>query len=201
MMRATKIRLSPEEKALVLDPGWILTKRSVMDKVAALLGELADQYRAQTAGLEGLTPALKEGFPKLSRGENYRGLPYMILDYPAVFDRENVFAVRTLFWWGHYFSITIHLKGKYLYRHLPGLLDGLERGGGGEWHLAVSEDEWVHAVEQGHYTPYHALGGAQRTALAERPFFKMASTIPLDRWDDLYEQLGNRFGEILEWVG
>ena len=201
MMRVTKIRLSPEEKALVLDPGWILTKRSVMDKVAALLGDLADQYRATTAGLETLAPPLKDGFPKLSRGENYRGLPYMILDYPALFDRVDVFAVRTLFWWGHYFSITLHLKGQYLGRYLPGLLKSLERSGGGEWHLAVSDDEWVHAVEEESYTLYRAMDGIQKAALADRPFFKMAWIVPLDRWDDLYEQLNNRFEEILEWMG
>ena len=51
--------------------------------------------------------------PKISRGENYNGLPYVMLDYPRCFGKEDVFAMRTMFWWGNFFSITWHLKGKY----------------------------------------------------------------------------------------
>lgn len=200
-MRPTKIHLSPEEKALVLDPGWILTKRSIMDKVGVLLGELAERYRARAALSNTLGEDMKGRFPKLSRGENYRGLPYMILDYPAVFDREHVFAIRTLFWWGHYFSLTVHLKGHYRDRYLPALLEGLMGARGREWYLAVSEDEWVHAVGAGDYIRIGDLQDTQRAAVAGRSFFKMTWVIPLDQWDNLCDRLEERFGEILEWMG
>ena len=51
--------------------------------------------------------------PKISKGENYNGLPYVMFDYPRFFTKENVFAVRTFFWWANYFSVTLHLKGEY----------------------------------------------------------------------------------------
>jgi len=35
--------------------------------------------------------------PKISKGENYEGLPWVILDFPRYFDKENVFAIRCFF--------------------------------------------------------------------------------------------------------
>src|SRR6185369_7340402 len=50
--------------------------------------------------------------PKISRGENYRALPYVMLDYPRHFTKESTLAIRTLFWWGNFFSISLHLSGR-----------------------------------------------------------------------------------------
>ncbi|TDW99319.1 hypothetical protein EDB95_0328 [Dinghuibacter silviterrae] len=162
-----------------------------MDKAGLLLGALAVRY--QEAVSDRLPPELGGRFPKLSRGENYRGLPYLILDYPAVFDRVDVFAVRTLFWWGHYFSLTLHLKGHYKDRYLPKVLLGLASAGGTGWQVAVSEDEWVHAVEPGAYAAWNG-------DVTERSFFKMAWVIPLDRWDNVSDLLEERLREVLRWL-
>ena len=51
---------------------------------------------------------------KIFRGENYNGLPYLVLDYPKHFSKDSVFAFRALFWWGNFFSFTLHLQGKAL---------------------------------------------------------------------------------------
>jgi len=51
--------------------------------------------------------------PKISRGENYLGLPYLVLDYPRLFRPDAVLAIRTFFWWGHFFSSTLQLSGGY----------------------------------------------------------------------------------------
>lgn len=201
MMQATKIRLSPEEKALVLDPAWILTKRSVMEKAGALLGGVAERYQAlmgQYGTSAGPLGPIAVRFPKLSRGENYRGLPYMILDYPAVFDKENVFAIRTMFWWGHYFSITLHLKGVYRERYLPALLENIPATG--EWHVAVSEDEWTHAVEEGTYVRWDGAGGVRGGHYPVLPYFKIASVLPLVHWDGAADWLEHRFGEVVGWL-
>lgn len=40
------------------------------------------------------------------------GQLYLILDYPGMLSTENIFAVRTLFWWGNIFSVSLHLSSK-----------------------------------------------------------------------------------------
>lgn len=185
---------------MVLNPGWILTKRSIMDKAGMLLGEVAAGYQALTRNSKAISPELSGRFPKLTRGENYQGLPYMILDYPAVFDKTDVFAVRTFFWWGNYFSLTLHLKGRYQKQYLRAVLGGIGQSSRGDWQVSISEDEWAHSVLQGDYAPDKDLAPGVRQALESRPFLKVAAVIPLERWDDIPSLLSDRFLEILGWL-
>ena len=108
-----------------------------MDKVAALFGVMAERYRTLA-----LDAPFGDRRPKLTRGENYEGLPYMILDYPAVWEQQHAFAIRTFFWWGHYFALFLHLKGRYRDLYAPRVLSSLSS----DWKLAVSDDEWIHAL-------------------------------------------------------
>src|SRR5580704_6024625 len=115
------LQLSPEEIRLVTDPAWILTKNSVMGKVVAMMAALSEDYKeiwGERPGGGGVAAAFTAG-PKISRGEHYRGLPWVMLDYPRAFGREDVLAIRTMFWWGHTFSVTLHLKGRYQQLFLP----------------------------------------------------------------------------------
>jgi hypothetical protein len=145
-----KVQFSAEEMRLVSDPAWILTKNSIIRKVVELFGELSGEWRQMLASermgrLVGTSEAkVTWGDPKISRGEQYKGLPWVMLDYPRVFGKEDVLAVRTMFWWGHYFSVTLHLKGSYLRTYLPVILSN--RGlleAAGFW-PGTSEDEWEH---------------------------------------------------------
>jgi hypothetical protein len=199
-MQRSKIHLSPEESALVRDPSWILTKRSVMDKVAQLLADLYGAYAAHGAQAERLPEELKVRQPKLSRGENYEGLPYMVLDFPAIWSREHVFAVRTLFWWGNYFSLILHLKGRYRDRFGTAVIEAAIAGNGTPFYLAISEKEWAHQIREEDYVLATEINAQQRDGLEQLSFLKVARVIPLDQWDNVYGMLDDGFGEIMEWI-
>ena len=110
----TKIQLSEEEMQLVNNPAWILTKHRIIEKVYGLFGSLSAQMQAYLLQQKHALPQqVLQLPPKISKGEQYESMPYVVLDYPRLFSKEEVFAVRTFFWWGNYFSITLHLKGKY----------------------------------------------------------------------------------------
>src|SRR5580700_4684754 len=104
-MDEAKIRLSVEELELVENAEWILTKNRIIDKVQNLFGILAVKMKTELETISLPDEPLQTN-PKISKGENYNGLPYVILDYPRLFSKENVFAIRTMFWWGNYFSVT-----------------------------------------------------------------------------------------------
>src|ERR1700733_216708 len=108
-MNEAKISLSQKEMDLVTNADWILTKNAILDKVKDLLAVLSESFQSYLHMHTLLIPA---GTPKISKGENYKGLPYLILDYPRSFEKEDILAIRTLFWWGHFFSITLHVAGK-----------------------------------------------------------------------------------------
>ena len=95
----SKIMLSDDELQLVTNTQWILTKRTIMNKVNALLGDVAaHQQQAIENEKAWLPSAVVLSAPKIARGENYLQLPYLLLDYPRCFDAANIFAVRTMFW-------------------------------------------------------------------------------------------------------
>ena len=121
-MEASKVTLSDAELALAMDPQVMVMKNAVVDAVYGLFGRVAERQREI---LSPLRPRFGEVFdlpPKISRGEKYRGLPYVMLDHPRSFTPHDILAVRTLFWWGHFFSVTLHLRGRWLERFEPVIL-------------------------------------------------------------------------------
>jgi hypothetical protein len=178
------VRLSTEELELVSDPAWILTKNSIIRKVVELFGELSGEWR-EMLGSERPDSAGGQWQPKISKGEQYKGLPWVMLDYPRVFGKEDVFAIRTMFWWGHCFSVTLHLKGKYLRSYLPVIVSRrTELGAAGFW-PGTSQDEWEHEHSPG---PWEDSEG--------RPFLKLSAIVGFDKWDEAPEMLTRRF-EVL----
>jgi len=105
-------RFSPDDLSFIEDTELIIRKNNLVRQLFAHLSDLREEL---THGLS-QDPILNIKFPhgKISKGENYRGFPYLVLDYPSIFKKDNIFAYRTIVWWGHFYSNNIILKGKYL---------------------------------------------------------------------------------------
>lgn len=180
-MKHPKILLSQEELNLVCDAQWLLTKNTIIGKAKEMFAGLGELLREQVEGRRQLLPEAVELFsPKVFRGEYYQGLPYVMLDYPRVFTREHVFAMRTMFWWGNFFSVTLQLKGDY--RRL--FAEAISRNAGllsrNDFYVSVSGDEWRHDFEPENYQPL--LAGSN---LLERgDFLKIAVRIPVTKWNE-----------------
>lgn len=178
-MMAAKVQLSVEEMRLVTDPAWILTKNSIVRKVMEMFGDLSGEWR-------GIMDGVAAGFgPKISRGEQYKGLPWVMLDYPRIFGKEDILAVRTMFWWGHCFSMTLHLKGEYLRAYLP-VIEGrrkvLEEAG---FEPGMGDDEWEHEHKTGEWE-----------SIGQKPFVKISVNIGLDRWNEAPGILTGKFSVL-----
>jgi hypothetical protein len=176
-MQNAKLGLSAEERRLVLDPGIILTKNRIIDKVYSLFGVMADELRA-LPWPEGTELAS----PKIARGENYRGLPFVMLDFPRLFSNQHVMAVRTHFWWGNYISVVLHLKGQYQERYIGQVGDA-------GWRLqhywvASSDDEWEHAMVEPFWKPIKSIDAdAFREHIGTHSFLKIGRKFPLETED------------------
>jgi hypothetical protein len=201
-MEVTKIQLSEEELELACDPFVLLTKNAVMTKAGELLGALSEHMQHELHSHDrSITDAIEAG-PKVSRGENYLGLPYVILDFPRYFREHDVFAVRTMFWWGNFFSMTLHLKGNYrehfrskLTVALPGMT---ERG----FHVCISEDEWEHHFGVDNYIPQASLEeGLWEDLYNVRTFTKLAVKWPVDEWNDVPRKMEEAFAEFRTILG
>lgn len=191
MNNDANLRLSPAEMELVRNAGWLLTKNTIIDKVYLLLGVVAQQVRGDFG------PA-----PKISRGENYQGLPWVMLDYPRLFGKENVFAVRVFFWWGHFFSITLHIKGHYLEQHKAAILEQLPLLEKYNFHICISNDEWRHEFTIDNYVPVQEAGyTTMRSMLDAAAFCKLSVKISLEEWDRVEKKLLELYAIIFAVTG
>ncbi|HEX3934359.1 MAG TPA: hypothetical protein VHW43_06740, partial [Puia sp.] len=192
-----------------------------------LMGELSGGYREIWEAARGI-PGILPGDPKVSRGENYRGLPWVMLDYPRVFGRADVLAIRTFFLWGHGFNVTLHLKGAYQSLYLPVIRSRREELAAAGFHVGVSDDEWRHEHTAEVFRPFAgdvvaagdvSSGGDDAAAVGDvgsrggddaaasggdagfgdGEFFKLSAAVGLDRWGEAPDLL-MKFFDLLVGV-
>jgi len=204
----TKINLSSFEMELLNNPGWILTKNNIMKKAQRLLGEVQQNVYDFAQLHPDLFPAeVIATSPKISRGENYRGLPWLMLDYPRMFDKEtiptgmaNIFAIRTLFWWGNFFSTTLHLSGKYKEAYADAIGSSYEKITENNFYYCVNDDPWQHHFEKENYVPVSACSDKEFTKLVkEKRFIKLSCRLDLTEWDKAINLLSGNFTAIAGW--
>ncbi|HEU4575779.1 MAG TPA: hypothetical protein VFS36_12315 [Chitinophagaceae bacterium] len=197
-MNQAKIRLSAQEMELVTNTAWILTKARIMEKTTALLGTLQQRMARILQVHAGSIPAeVTESNAKISKGENYKGLPYLILDYPRRFDRDAIFAIRTMFWWGHFFSITLHLSGRYQACYAPKLVAGYNRLAEQQFYYCINDDPWEHHFETSNYQMIETAGKERFAGcLSQNGFLKIANKIPLSDWDQADDRLAAHFTQL-----
>ncbi len=199
MDKATKIHLSEAESALIVRTDWILTKREILAKVDKFFGGLSEEFNRVIEKFPEVSAEFQTAARgKISRGENYIGFPYVILDYPACFDRNKIFAIRTMFWWGNFFSLTLHVAGdaylrKFFISQLATRLN--ERG----FWFCNSTDQWQHHFQNDHYIQL-ANPEMLESEIIKRGFLKAAKKYSLENIESLPEQLINDFGKILSDV-
>ena len=198
-MDTTKIRLSPEEGALVIRADWILTKNSVIQKTIQLLASLQTQQEILLLTYKGILPGeIINSSPKISKGENYKGLPYLVLDYPRYFNKEDTFAIRMFFWWGNFFSGTLHLSGIYKRMYEEKIIQSFETLKTEGFSICINEDQWEHHFEITNYLPLHSLTAYQFEEIINRkPFIKLSKKISLEQWNSAEKKLLEIFSHII----
>ncbi len=202
MLPTSNLKLSAEELHLVSNTEWILTKQKIISAVIQIMSELAEAVTPQVKLHEKQIPAeVVSSSPKIAKGENYKLLPYVMLDYPRCFNKENVFAVRTMFWWGNFFSVTLHLSGSYKMQFENHILSSFNLLQQQHFFIGVNEDEWQHNFTADNYIPAAALSIASATALlSAKPFIKIAVKHPLQQWDSMPALLEQSFLNVLKII-
>src|SRR5215203_4080953 len=179
-MEVSKIHLSMAESEMMQNAEIILTKNRVLEKIKKMLGEVQQkQLDYQRMNLQ-----QHEAFfvpPKISRGENYLGLPWLILDYPRTSSGNDLFFIRTMFWWGRFFSSTLHVSGiykemfSYHIRNMFPLLSHLSIG--------INADPWIHHFGNDNYQCVGTLNEQEFEGIqAKLPHLKLGITLPLHQW-------------------
>jgi hypothetical protein len=193
-MSPAKVTLSPKELELVNNSDWILTKNTVIGKVYTLFGQLSEVYQAElkkhpllaAMGID-ITSA------KIAKGEQYEGLPWVMLDHPRHFTSIDTFAIRSFFWWGNYCSITLQLSGRFAEQYRENLSNYFQKNNAEGWYVCCGKDAWQHHFRGDNYQPVEKGALSFETSA----FIKLAKKIPLNDWNALTEFYEKSYSEIL----
>jgi len=195
-----RIDLSKKEMSLMQNQDFLLSKIEIGKKIEDLMGMVEQK----------LYPSIQE-YPwpeevlsksgKISKGENYRGLPYYMLDFPRRFSKEGTFAFRTMFWWGNFFSATLHLSGKYLERRRQVLLANLENIRSSQAYICVNNTPWEYHYGSDNYQSATQFDSPQLQSLfTTNSFLKISYYWPLEIYPELPMVVSSTFRQIQGWM-
>ena len=191
-MKGTKVQFSQPEIDLMYNAEVILTKNKVVEKMKLMLEDLQTEMM-EYAGETKLALSQHDFFqnnPKISKGENYLGLPYLILDYPRKFDQENILTVRTMFWWGNFFSITLHLAGSFKNKLEQKIANKYYLLADSDYYIGINEDPWVHHFEESNYALVSQMSSEKFSRFCTKAaHLKIATKMPLNGVTTKFETL------------
>ena len=191
MIQQTKIQFLPSEMELVSSPDIILTKNAILQKIKSFFEEL--QMKQQDI-LKKYSPQLPEEVlkisPKISRGENYKGLPWLVLDNPRYFQHNNIFAIRTMFWWGNFFSITLHVSGKNKNDLLKNLTNNVSLLAKNDFYIYNGTKEWEHDIDPDSYKKLSGINEDElQKIISTNSFLKLAVKFTVESLEAVEDKL------------
>ena len=181
----SSLKLNSEDLLLIEDSDFLLAKVEVMKKINGLMEDTRSSLQTTLGSTDFVFPTeLNLSAGKVSKGEYYRHLPYFVLDYPALFGKPDTIAFRTMFWWGNFFSATLHLQGIHLEENKERILENLELLLNNDVYICVGETPWEY-----HYGPdnYEILEARHAELISSGSFLKLSRKTEISNWEAVPE--------------
>lgn len=182
------------------DKDFLTTKFAITNKVAGLFNHALLRIEQEIeANPFLLKNTWTEQSPKISKGENYRLLPYIILDYPRRFSKVEVFAFRTMFWWGNFFSCTLHLQGDALNQYI----ENIDKHFHNAYHdifICVNHTPWEYHYERDNYMPANELTRQDFANVLGKSFLKISRKTDIGNWAGIPDFTVESFRMFLDLI-
>ncbi len=176
-MAVDKFEFNKEELAVVNDKEFLALKNSIIENIVSLFSRLEKALRNEWHDEYLELP--KTG--KITRGEKYKQLPYVVLDFPASFTKTDILAYRSIFWWGNYFSNQFILRGSYLNASKSKLIENFKLLKKSGVFLDISADPWNHDVNVETVKPIKEITVEKYSEyVMNNPFYKLIWCISLE---------------------
>ena len=173
------VRFTPTELKTIHNKKFFLVKASATGKIQKLFSEVKDEIKNVIEKENRIFPKEVDAQTgKIFRGENYLGLPYLVLDYPKYFSKESIFSFRTMFWWGNFISFTLHLQGKALQACRKNLVENIPSLKSKNIYICVNNNPWQYHYKKDNYLPVDKLPDTElKKLLLEKEFIKLSRKI------------------------
>ena len=169
------------------DTGIFIQKKEVTSAVISILerSRKSIKFEIEESGLV-LPNDVDVIHGKISRGENYKGFPWIVLDYPKHFSKESILVCRTIFWWGNDISFTLLLQGKAFEKREKTILKNIFSLKKKQVLICVHENPWEHHFNKENYVLLDTLEAKQiKNLISEKSFVKLARKLPIAKVNQL----------------
>jgi hypothetical protein len=176
--------------------------QSLEAKVTELFGEIAQTLEPIVEDFNSTVPdELRSKNPKISRGNNYNGLPWTILDFPRNFDKAGVFAFRLLCLRGNSFILTLHLSRKFYQNYKNSIFENLELFKQNQYLITKGNSEWDHNINNENYIeiPINKNEIVEiKNKIELIQYIKFAKAIPFNEWNNLTSIIQAEYNFLLK---
>ena len=173
----------------MMNSSFFFVKQEVTKKILHLFGKLEKELMKKVNGHSFFLshePGIRDN-GKISRGENYRCMPYLLLDCPRIFTTESVFAFRSMFLWGNEFSFTLHLQGKALETVRHKMMQHISSLQHQNFFFCVHETPWEYFFDEMNFKSLDAMLAKERDELDQlirtKNFIKLSRKLELSEYD------------------
>ncbi len=182
-----KNSFSSQELDYLQDQDFLLTKVQITNKLSGLLAQVREDLKQHFDKNRFSFPEdidLISG--KISKGENYKHLPYLILDFPKLIHRESVFTLRTMVWWGQEFSCTLHLQGKAWEQRRVTFAQNYSQLFNQAVYFCVHPSPWEYHFDEDNYQFIENIPEVRlQKELSRKEFLKISRRLPLSKYSQL----------------
>ncbi len=174
-------RLTPGELTAARNTRIFKTKATVIKKIWGLFDELRQLIRKELTARKLLVPQGTDTTRgQIAKGENHHELPYVFMDIPQYFTREEMCTYRSFFWWGNGLVFALILSGLHHNEYKHRLLENYSLFSDKGLQLAIRDTPWE--WDQGRNFAIPILESNRkiiRRALAHSFFMKVERFFPL----------------------
>jgi hypothetical protein len=176
-----------------MDPDYPMVKRQIVQKVGQLF-QLLGQKLGRELEDSGLIGSAEY---KISRGENYRNMPYTVLDFPRITGNNFPVVCRTLFWWGHYFSCTLLVQTSLIdIQNTASLLAQK-----GKLKLYTGSDLWEQDLNNSGFVKLNTIKPKEISdILAQQEYLKVSCKITLKDFENLETLAVEAYSKMLSRI-
>ncbi len=180
------VSFSRKELTCLEDTNFLIVKNTVSSKLQKLLKSCSTEIKVF---LESDFPEIYTKYghlsPKVSRGENYKGLPYFVLDYPRYFQHEATFSYRIICLWGNYFTFNLYLTGNAIAdthfnnwdKNVSNYYDCF---------IGISDNPWTHYIESPDYIRASEISASEiKSLIFKNGFLKISKKTTFKTWSQL----------------
>ena len=178
---------------LLTDETVYQARKDAQASVLDLLGLCADKLKKNAAEMSWIPSEGRDSLPKISRGDNYKGSPWIVLDYPRIFEKDAVFAFRTMAWFGHAVHCTFHMSGRFLNDYRDNIMQNLHLLHESNIMICSHQDAWLHHISSDAFV---AINQLSPDVLKVMKFIKPGAVIPFNEWETIPEKVNAVFTRI-----